>query len=80
MWQKLKIPKARAMVADGLGSRSNENLDQSVRSGTGNERFGRVESHVEYALVELHAMRCDLLNARFGLKVPQPDAGVMTCV
>ncbi len=37
-----------------------------------------MEGHVEDGLVELFAVRRDLLDARLVLQVPQPDAAVVT--
>jgi hypothetical protein len=37
-----------------------------------------VEGHVEDALVELLAVRRDLLNARLRLQVPQANAAIVT--
>ncbi|KAH8028810.1 hypothetical protein HPB51_019896 [Rhipicephalus microplus] len=52
---------------------ANEDLGEGVRSGAGNVWLRRVEGHVEDRLVELLAMRGDLLHARLVVQVPQPD-------
>lgn len=59
-------------AAAGFSS-SDEDLGEGVRSGAGNVWLRRVEGHVEDRLVELLAMRGDLLHARLVVQVPQPD-------
>ncbi len=62
------------MLTDGL----DKDLGQGVGAGAGDERFRGVEGHVEDALVELLAVRRDLLNARLRLQVPQANAAIVT--
>ena len=47
-------------------------LESSDLTVPGNVWSRRMESNVENALVKLFPVRCDLLDARLALKVPQP--------
>lgn len=58
---------------------SDEDLGEGIRSGAGNVWLRRVEGYVEDGLVELLAMRGDLLHARLVVQVPQPDRAVVAC-
>lgn len=55
-----------------------KDFSQGVRSSRRDKRLARMESHVEYRLVEFLAVRCDLLHAGLVLQVPQPNAAIVT--
>lgn len=58
-------------------ARSDEHLGEPVGARAGDVGPQRVERHVQDALVELLAVRRDLLHARLGVQVPQPHGTVM---
>lgn len=61
------------------GPASYEDFGESVRPGTGNVAFGRVERHVVDRLLELLPVGSELLDAGLALQVPKADGAVVTC-
>lgn len=59
------------------GRRSYEDLGERVGPGAGDEGLGGVERHVVDGLLELLAVRRELLDARLVVQVPQPDGAVV---
>lgn len=57
--------------------RSDEHFGETVSAGARDVGPQRVERHVQDALVELLAMRSDLLHTRLGVKVPQAHGAVV---
>lgn len=57
--------------------RSDEDLGEAVGAGAGDVGPQRVEGDVEDALVELLAVRGDLLHAGLGVQVPQAHGAVV---
>lgn len=56
---------------------SDEDFGESVGAGAGDVRPERMEGHVQDALVELLAVRRDLLHAGLGVQVPQAHGAVV---
>lgn len=57
---------------------SDEHFSESIRTSTGYVWSRGMESNVKDALVKLFPVGCDLLNTGLALKVPQPDAAIVT--
>lgn len=72
------------MLVGGAGGRqavpgSYEDFGERVGPGAGDVALGRVERNIVDGLVELLAVRRELLDARLVLQVPQPDGAVVAC-
>lgn len=57
--------------------RSYEDLGERVGPGAADVALGGVERHVVDGLVRLLAVRCEFLDARLALHVPQADGAVV---
>ena len=62
-----------------MGQRSYEHLGQGVGPGAGDVALGGVEGHGVDGLVELLAVRTELLQTGPGLHGPEADRAVVAC-